>query len=260
MTEAGAEGQLNEYYKGRQPRELRRSLPPVAFFIFKYGRIDWLESNNEYWLQRDAALRTDFPHHLRFQTEDSPRIKYKSKMKEYYRKAGIATSPATTWWTISTAARRSSSRWDTLWWSSPTTAWRFRYPQASNDEAELKTFLAYQGREITRTSPYIMEEFVHARGQQLRRHHRRLRNPIFEAGNVSPHVHHGHRERQRQLHLLHHPRTCPRTPAPLQARPPPQEPFSSLPTAVRQELSASRAASSTSMFFRMTRRQAAWAR
>ena len=31
----------------------------VAFFAFKYGRIDWLESNNEYWLERDAALRTD---------------------------------------------------------------------------------------------------------------------------------------------------------------------------------------------------------
>ena len=32
----------------------------MAFFIHKYGRIDWLESNNEYWLEQDAALRTDF--------------------------------------------------------------------------------------------------------------------------------------------------------------------------------------------------------
>ena len=31
----------------------------VAFFHFTYGRIDWLGSNNEYWLERDAALRTD---------------------------------------------------------------------------------------------------------------------------------------------------------------------------------------------------------
>ncbi len=64
----------------------------MAFFIFKYGRIDWLESNNEYWLERDAALRTDFHITSGFQTEDMPRIKYKSKMKEYYRKAGIATA------------------------------------------------------------------------------------------------------------------------------------------------------------------------
>lgn len=26
----------------------------VAYFTFKYGRIDWLESNNEYWLTQDA--------------------------------------------------------------------------------------------------------------------------------------------------------------------------------------------------------------
>ena len=32
----------------------------MAFFAFKYGRIDWLESNNEYWLEKDARLRTDF--------------------------------------------------------------------------------------------------------------------------------------------------------------------------------------------------------
>ena len=31
----------------------------VAFFSFKYGKIDWLESNNEYWLEQDARLRTD---------------------------------------------------------------------------------------------------------------------------------------------------------------------------------------------------------
>ena len=64
----------------------------MAFFAFKYGRIDWLESNNEYWLERDAALRTDFNIRSGFRTEDMPRIKYKSKMKEYYQKAGIATA------------------------------------------------------------------------------------------------------------------------------------------------------------------------
>src|SRR5699024_5989683 len=61
----------------------------VAFFISKYGRIDWLESNNEYWLERDAMLRTDFHILSGFQSEDMPRIKFKSRMKEYYRKAGI---------------------------------------------------------------------------------------------------------------------------------------------------------------------------
>ncbi len=32
----------------------------MAYFIIHYGQIDWLESNNEYWLELDARLRTDF--------------------------------------------------------------------------------------------------------------------------------------------------------------------------------------------------------
>ena len=83
---------LNEYYKVGSLENYEEVYRAVAFFTFKYGRIDWLESNNEYWLERDAALRTDFHITSGFQTSDMPRIKYKSKMKEYYQKAGIATA------------------------------------------------------------------------------------------------------------------------------------------------------------------------
>ena len=97
---------LNEYYKVGSLENYDEVYRAVAFFIFKYGRIDWLESNNEYWLERDAALRPAF--HITRRPASPP--------------------PATTWWTISTAARLSSSRWDTLWWSSPTTAWALPIP------------------------------------------------------------------------------------------------------------------------------------
>ena len=80
---------LNEYYKVGSMENYDEVYRAVAFFTFKYGRIDWLESNNEYWLERDAQLRTDFNITSGFHTEDIPRIKYKSKMKEFYRKAGI---------------------------------------------------------------------------------------------------------------------------------------------------------------------------
>ena len=83
---------LNEYYKVGNLENYDEVYRAVAFLAFKHGRIDWLESNNEYWLERDAALRTDFHITSGFQTEDMPRIKYKSKMKEYYQKAGIATA------------------------------------------------------------------------------------------------------------------------------------------------------------------------
>ena len=80
---------LNEYYKVSSLENEDEVYRAVAFFIHKYGRIDWLESNNEYLLERDAKLRTDFNITSGFHTCDMPKIKYKSKMKEYYTKAGI---------------------------------------------------------------------------------------------------------------------------------------------------------------------------
>ena len=80
---------LNEYYKVNSLENYDEVYRAVAFFTYKYGRIDWLESNNEYWLERDAMLRTDFNISSGFHTEDMPRIKYKSKIKEFYTKAGI---------------------------------------------------------------------------------------------------------------------------------------------------------------------------
>ena len=51
---------LHEYYKVSNLENYEEVYRAVAFFISKYGRIDWLESNNEYWLERDAMLRVDF--------------------------------------------------------------------------------------------------------------------------------------------------------------------------------------------------------
>ena len=47
---------LNEYYKVNSLENYDEVYRAVAFFTFKYGRIDWLESNNEYWLERDAMV------------------------------------------------------------------------------------------------------------------------------------------------------------------------------------------------------------
>ena len=83
---------LTEYYMVSSLENKEEVYRAVAFFIFKYGKIDWLESNNEYWLERDAFLRTEFNITTGFHNEDMPRIKYKSHMKEFYQKAGIPTA------------------------------------------------------------------------------------------------------------------------------------------------------------------------
>ena len=83
---------LDEYYKVGSLENYDEVFRAVAFFTYKYGKIDWLESNNEYWLERDAKLRTEFHITSGFQEADMFEVKYQSAMKEYYAKAGIPTA------------------------------------------------------------------------------------------------------------------------------------------------------------------------
>lgn len=85
-------GALNEYYKVSSLENYDEVFRAVAFLTYKHGKIDWLESNNEYWLERDAALRTAFNIETGFKTADMQPVKFKSAMKAYYAKAGIKTA------------------------------------------------------------------------------------------------------------------------------------------------------------------------
>ena len=58
----------------------------------QYGKIDWLESNNEYWLELDAKLRTDFNVNTGMKEDITKIFKTKSGMKAYYQKAGVKTA------------------------------------------------------------------------------------------------------------------------------------------------------------------------
>ena len=80
---------LNEYYKVSSLENYDEVFRAVAFFTFKYGKIDYLETNNEYWLERDAKLREEFHITTGFFPADMDVVKYKSLMKKNYTKAGI---------------------------------------------------------------------------------------------------------------------------------------------------------------------------
>lgn len=83
---------LDDYYQVQSLEDYNQVFKAVAFFSFKYGKIDWLESNNEYWLSQDARLRTDFNIQTGVQYQDIRPYKYKSEMKKYYRDAGVVTA------------------------------------------------------------------------------------------------------------------------------------------------------------------------
>ncbi len=79
---------LTEYYRVNSLESYDEVYRAVAFFAFKYGKIDFLESNNEYWLRQDAKLRTDF-NIKGAKSEDVLAFTSKSLMKDYYIQAGI---------------------------------------------------------------------------------------------------------------------------------------------------------------------------
>ena len=83
---------LTEYYKVSSLENYDEVFRAVAFFTFRYGKIDWLESNNEYWLERDACLRTEFNINTGFKEGDMSKVKFKSQMKPCYQAAGIKTA------------------------------------------------------------------------------------------------------------------------------------------------------------------------
>lgn len=80
---------LNEYYYLPSLEDYDSVYKAVAFFISKYGRISFIDSQNEYWLELEARLRTDFNITSGFQTKDMKAIKFKSQMKKGYLKAGV---------------------------------------------------------------------------------------------------------------------------------------------------------------------------
>ena len=83
---------LTEYYKVDSLEDYDQVFRAVAFFSFKYGKIDWLESLNEYWLEQDARLRTDFHITTGIQADQIDFIKEKSLMKQIYLRNNIPTA------------------------------------------------------------------------------------------------------------------------------------------------------------------------
>lgn len=83
---------LTEYYKVDSLEDYNQAFKALAFFSFKYGKIDWIESNNEYWLELDARLRTDFNVNSGAKTDQITSIKSKAEMKKIYNAASIASA------------------------------------------------------------------------------------------------------------------------------------------------------------------------
>ncbi len=79
---------ITEYYRVDDMKNYDQLLRACGYFTHVYGKLDRIESNNEFWLETEAKLRTDFNitgdkiHHL-------GRITRKSEMKRLFVNAGV---------------------------------------------------------------------------------------------------------------------------------------------------------------------------
>lgn len=78
---------LTEYYKVDNLSNYEQLVRACGYLTHRYGKLERLESHNEYWLETDARLREDF-------NIPGPRpaqldvLKRKSRMKRVYQRAG----------------------------------------------------------------------------------------------------------------------------------------------------------------------------
>ena len=145
---------LTEYYRVGSLEDYGEVYRAVAFFSYRYGKIDWLESNNEYWLEQDARLRTDFHITTGVDSEGIGIFKSKAAQKVYYAKAKVPTARQSRV-TTEEAARSFIAQTGYPVIVKPEVGVGAAATYKITNEEELKAFFA------TRPEvPYVMEEFV----------------------------------------------------------------------------------------------------
>ena len=80
---------VTEYYKVGSLENFYEVEEACRFFNQKYGKLDWIESQNEYWLETEATLRKIFDVNSGTKIDDMAPMKYKSKMKDVYKSCNI---------------------------------------------------------------------------------------------------------------------------------------------------------------------------
>ncbi len=172
---------LAEYYWVTNLQNYDEVFRAVAFFTFRYGKIEFIESNNEFWLERDAMLRTEFNVKTGFGQRDIKKIKFKSQMKKFYQKAGVPVAQ----YHLVKGLKGCLSFIDKGGYPvivKPDNGVGANDTHRINNESGLREFFKQQ-----LPVPYIMEEFIDGEVHTYDAIVDGDGNPVFETGNVTPH-------------------------------------------------------------------------
>ncbi len=82
---------LREYYRVNDLHQYDELLRACGYFTHRYGRLNRIDSHNEYWLETEAHLRTDF-NVVGPKSADIALLKQKSYIRKLFTKAGLAVA------------------------------------------------------------------------------------------------------------------------------------------------------------------------
>ncbi len=87
----GLRSAFTEYFKVEDMHNYNQLLRAIGYFTWKHGKIQGIDSNNEYWLETEARLRTDF-NIAGIRLHELDIIKQKSQMKKVFQNAGVSVA------------------------------------------------------------------------------------------------------------------------------------------------------------------------
>jgi hypothetical protein len=79
---------LSDYYRVWDMHNYDELVRALGFFTHRHGKLDRIDSHNEYWLETEAKLRTDF-NIAGIKLDEINKIKRKSEMKRVFLQAGL---------------------------------------------------------------------------------------------------------------------------------------------------------------------------
>ncbi|ABR74719.1 carboxylate--amine ligase [Actinobacillus succinogenes] len=145
---------LTEYYRVDNMEDYDQVYRAVGYFAHKYGRIHRIESHNEYWLELDAKLRTDF-NVFGYKNDDMLAIKTKAQMKEVFRKSGLKVAQGRVFGDDDDARKLAKSlKFPVI--IKPNSGVGASDTYKIKSAVELEDFFGYKNPNVE----YIMEEFI----------------------------------------------------------------------------------------------------
>ena len=174
---------ITDYYQVQNLEDYDQMYRAVAWFAHKWGKIDWIESNNEWWLEQDASLRTDFNVNTGIKTDKIAAIKNKSEMKKYYALGGIPTARQIKGTEGSAKIKAFVKKTGYPVIAKPDNGMGAGGTTKMNDAKELEAWLEHHAKDM---GYYVIEEFITGLLVSYDAVYNSKGEPIFENNTVFP--------------------------------------------------------------------------